>query len=194
MKRALLSIIILLLILPIAIAQEIPEENQPPARGINDIDQGVQNDILIPNSLQYIARVIFRMQGPVFLSDFVIMSCLFLIVYMFAFNMARASDFPGGKTSSIVIITLIVLIGSASGGLLLVSRIYFNALYRIPLFDEYNFLGLALTAILFIFALWWMKKLSAFTKKEAEFEKGYEEGLELNRAQRFVKKLAGADK
>jgi len=199
MKRVLsiLLIVLLLVALPLTLAQEdVPsdekEENKKPLiQGINEINQGVENDISIPAFLEYTARVVFKLDGQVYLSQFIILSCLFLLILLFLFNIIRISDFPGGKLTSFTVVLIITLIGSSSGGLRLVGDTYLFALYKIQLFNEYHFLGIALTIIIFLFLIYIIGILSRFTKEEAEYKKGYSKGLEINKAQTLMRKLAG---
>lgn len=179
MKRVLTILLITLLILPAVIAQAIPNEEEIPIRGVNDINQKVENDILIPNSLSYIARVVFRLEGPVYLTQFIILSCLFLLVLLFLFNIIRISDFPGGKLASFTVILLITLIGSSSGGLLIGANIYLSVLSGVQLFNEYHFLGIFFTVVLFLILIWLISLLGKYMEHKQKFQKGFEEGVEL---------------
>jgi len=180
MKRTLTILLIILLILPAVIAQAVSiNEEGIPIQGINDINQGVENDIPIPNSLSYIARVIFKLQGQVYLTQFIILSCLFLLVLLFLFNIIRLSEFPGGKLTSFSVVLLITLIGSAGGGFKLIASMYLSALYRVSLFDEYHFLGIFFTVVIFLILFWLIGLLNKYLEHKAKFEKGFKEGAEL---------------
>ena len=88
MKRVLSLFLILFLLISISltIAQEDGLANQETK---DIIEQGIQNDILIPGFLTPLAKTLFKLDSPIYLSQFIILSCLFLLILLFLYNIIR---------------------------------------------------------------------------------------------------------
>ena len=190
MKRVLSLFLILFLLISISltIAKEDGLVNQETE---DTIEQGIQNDILIPGFLTPLAKTLFKLNSPIYLSQFIILSCLFLLILLFLYNIIRISDLPGGKLVSFTVILIITLIGSSAGGLTLIGNVYLSALYKIQLFEKWPVFGIAFSLILFLFLLWAISLLSRFSKKQQEKEEAFEEGLKMNKTLTIIKRMAG---
>ena len=196
MKRVLSLFLILFLLISISltIAQEDDIANQETKKleeTKDIIEQGIQNDILIPGFLTPLAKTLFKLDSPIYLSQFIILSCLFLLILLFLYNIIRISDLPGGKLVSFTVILIITLIGSSAGGLTLIGNVYLSALYKIQLFEKWPVFGIAFSLILFLFLLWAISLLSRFSKKQQEEEEAFKEGLGMNKTLTIIKRMAG---
>ncbi|HJO15044.1 MAG TPA: hypothetical protein QGG70_03265 [Candidatus Pacearchaeota archaeon] len=189
MKRVLSLFLILFLLISISLT--IAQENDLANQETKDIiEQGIQNDILIPGFLTPLAKTLFKLDSPIYLSQFIILSCLFLLILLFLYNIIRISDFPGGKLVSFTVILIITLIGSSAGGLTLIGNIYLSALYKIQLFEKWPVFGIAFSLILFLFLLWAISLLSRFSKKQQQEEEAFKEGVEMNKTLTIIKRMA----
>ena len=189
MKRVLSLFLILFLLISISltIAKEDGLANQETK---DTIEQGIQNDILIPGFLTPLAKTLFKLNSPIYLSQFIILSCLLLLILLFLYNIIRISGLPGGKLVSFTVILLITLIGSSAGGLTLIGNVYLSTLYKIQLFEKWPVFGIAFSLILFLFLLWAISLLSRFSKKQQEKEEAFVEGLKMNKTLTIIKRMA----
>jgi magnesium-transporting ATPase (P-type) len=191
MKRVLLISIIILLLGPILFISAQDDNSDKQENILNEKEElKLEKDIELIDPFASTARVIFNIKGKVYLSQSIILLCLFLLILVFLFNIVRIIDFPGGRFLSISAVLITVIIGSSAGGLTLIGNYYLKVLYSISLFEKWPVLGISLSVILFIFLIWLINLLSRFSKKDAEYDKGYKEGLELNKTLTILKRMA----
>lgn len=191
MKRLLITFLILIILTSLSLisAQEDNKVNEK-IENINNLKENLENDILLSEKITPLAKLLFKINEPVYLSNFIIYCCFFLLIIIFLYNIVRLTDTPGGKLINFTIAVIVTIIGSVTGGLKLIIDYYIIILSKITFFKNWPILTTSLTIILFIFLIWIIKILSKYSRKIVNEEEMYNKGLEVNKNISIIERLS----
>ncbi len=160
--------------------------------------QPLSTEIEIPSELQIFAKILFgfnafKESGKVNLMQFVILTVLFLTLFVLIFEATRF--FFRKIWQSLLVALIVTSLGGIGGGILIVSRFLFSLSEFIHFFDGIPALKLLLVVVFFALALLIVAKILNIIREQAaetvEETEGKKAGLVVGLLSRVMKSFSG---
>jgi len=152
------------------------------------VNSGLEKEVQVPENLQIFARILFGIQGSIGISNFIILICLWIVLFILFLDILKFVPFFEGDIKPFIASFILTCLVSITGAITVFANFLLELANIFGILSRWSILRVVAAIIIVVLFFYGLKLLIDFLNKRLIIERSDEGGLRIRALKQMAEK------